>query len=110
MQDAHKVLPMLYVEYFEMPWHIPQYIGKNEIDKSVKMRGYLLPDDEDAHEYYSNRRLEDVAQTVWGMTSMWKVGSPPEDASPSRKACRSKSPVVLASAPVSHVVRAGTKK
>ena len=59
---------------FDMPWWIPQYIGKQEIDNSLKLRGYLMPDDEAAHEYYSNRRLEANAVEVWGQTSMYKSG------------------------------------
>ena len=49
---------------FDMPWYIPQYIGKSEIENSLKLRGYLMPDDEEAHEYYSNRRLEANAVEV----------------------------------------------
>ena len=84
-----------------MPWHIPQYIGKSEIENSLKMRGYLMPDDEEAHEYYSNRRLEANAVEVWGCTAMYKSGSISEGSSPSRTASRSKLLAMLSKVPLS---------
>ena len=99
MQYSHREFALPGSTVFDMPWKIPQYIGKNEIENSYKLRGFVIPDDEEAHTFYSNRRLESNLQEVWGATSMWKSCPAENQDSPSRKTSRSKLPAALGEGP-----------
>jgi len=105
MQYSHREFAEPDSPVFDMPWKIPQYIGKNEIENSYKLRGFVIPDDEEAHTYFSNRRLESNKYEVWGNFSMWKSCPAENQDSPSRKTSRSKLPAALGQVPLSAVAK-----
>ena len=106
-QYVHRVFVAPDVEHFDMPYKIPQYIGKDEHQSTYSIRGYVLPEDEEATAYFGNRRLENQHPLKYHATHQTKHSSSAQLNSGSVRLCapRSKSGACLRTTCLSTVAK-----
>ncbi len=83
----------------DSPWKLPQWIGTAETNtpycEQYPLRGFYLPNDDEAMQYYGNRRLERL-DPAWTQVSQFKAkGIPGAPSSPVSSPARSKMGAVI---------------
>ena len=83
----------------DSPWKVPQWIGTAETNtpycEQYPLRGFYLPNDDEAMQYYANRRSEQQ-DPAWTQVSQFKAkGIPGAPSSPLNIPARSKMGAVM---------------